>query len=117
MKKQLQRINLAEILRNGGATLNENGETVNFSNGYQVSKKDCYKLKVKNINAITKAIYNLLKGIKKGEFVGLWCESGYCYIDISEHEKSIKKALRLGKARKQISIFEWETAKCIYCNA
>ena len=35
---------LKNIIKNGGATLNEQNKQVNFKNGYQVSKKDCYTL-------------------------------------------------------------------------
>ena len=108
-------LNIAEIIRQGGATLNNNGEAVNFNNGYQVSKKDCYKLEVKNIDKITKSVKKLLNGLKRGEFVGLWIDSGFIYIDISERIHNLKRALRVGKARKQISIYNWSDASCIYC--
>ena len=113
--EKIKKIKISEILKNGGATLNSNGDSVNFKNGYQVAKKDCYKLSVKNIDKITQAINKLLTEIKKGDFVGVWCESGFCYIDISERVKNLKRALILGKARKQISVFSWADATCIYC--
>lgn len=104
---------LLNIINNGGATLDKNGDSVNFKNGYQVSKKDYYILKVSNIKKILQAVNGLLKQVKKGDFVGLWVDDGKIYIDISEHIKGIKKALRVGKARQQKSIFNWSTGDCI----
>lgn len=113
--KKTTALNIAEVIRAGGATLNSNGEAVNFNNGYQVSKKDCYKLEVKNIDKITISVEKLLNGLKRGDFVGIWVDGGYIYIDISERIHNLKRALRVGKARKQISIFKWSDATCIYC--
>ena len=106
---------LKKLLENGGATLNKNGEGVNFKNDYQVSKKDCYILPVRFINKILTAVNDLLNDIKTGDFVGLWVDNKKLYIDISERIKSLKKALRVGKARKQISVFCWSSGDCVYC--
>lgn len=114
-KNNIKQITIADAIRNGGATLNADGVAVVYSNGYQVSKKDCYKLSVSNIDAITKAVSKLLNQIKKGEFVGLWCDGGFCYIDISERIHNQKRALRVGRARKQISILRWADMQCINC--
>lgn len=104
-----------EIIANGGATLDNNGKAVDFASGYQVSTKDCYKLKVENINAIVSAVVRLLADCKHGDFVGLWVDSGFCYIDKSEHIKNKRKALAVAKARKQKAIFEWSTKNSVYC--
>lgn len=109
----MQQKTLLEIIKNGGATLNCDGEAVNFKNGYQVSKKDCYILKVSNIKKILQAVNSLLKSTKKGDFIGIWVNDGYIYIDISEKIKNLKRAMILGKARKQKSIYNWATGDCI----
>lgn len=114
-KNKINAIQIASIIRSNGATLNSNGDSVNFAKGFQVSKKDCYILKVSNINKILTAVNKLLNGIKKGEFVGLWVDDGKIYIDISERIKNLKKALAIGKARHQISIFNWADKTCINC--
>lgn len=107
----------AEIVRQGGATLNKNGEAVNFRDGFQVSKKDCYKISAESLNEIKKAIKTVLKRIshESGLYCGVWVDSGLVYIDISERIKSRKKALNVGKARHQISVYDWQTGDCVYC--
>ena len=115
--KQPLNIDISNIIANGGATLDRNGESVNFKNGYQVSKKDCYTINAESLNEIKKAIKTVLKRIshESGLFCGVWVDSGLVYIDISERIKSRKKALNVGKARKQISIFSWSSGDCVYC--
>lgn len=107
----------AEIVRQGGATLDRNGASVNFKNGYQVSRKDCYTLNAESLNEIKKAIKTVLKRIshESGLYCGVWVDSGLVYIDISERVKSLKKALNVGKARHQISVYNWQTGDCVYC--
>ena len=107
---------LKNIIENGGATLNKNGKAVNFKKGYQVSKKDCYKLDITNTAEILEAVNNLLNSIDSKEFCGLWVEDDQIYIDISIKIDSLQKALTFGRAYNQISIFNWNTKKCIYCN-
>ena len=106
-----------EIVKQGGATLNKNGEAVNFRDGFQVSKKDCYTINAESLNEIKKAVKTVLKriGHESGLFCGIWVDSGLVYIDISERIKSRKKAVNVGKARHQISVFDWRAGDCVYC--
>ena len=115
--KQRLNIDISNIIANGGATLDRNGASVNFKNGYQVSRKDCYTLNAEKITDVKKAVEKVLKRIshESGLFCGVWIDSGLVYIDISERIKSRKKALNVGKARKQISIFSWSSGNCVYC--
>ena len=110
-------IDISNIIANGGATLDRNGANVNFKSGYQVSKKDCYTLNAEKITDVKKAVEKVLNRIshESGLFCGVWVDSGLVYIDISERIKSRKKALNVGKARKQISIFDWRAGDCVYC--
>lgn len=107
---------LKNIINNGGATLNKNGEAVNFKKGYQVSRKDCYKLDINCTTEILNAINKLLNNIKNNEFCGIWIENDIVYIDISIKINSFADALKTGRELKQISIFDWNAKKCIYCN-
>lgn len=109
----MRKIDIEKIIKNGGATLNSNGVSVHFVRGYQVSKKDCYTLEVRNVNKILKAVNGLLSTITAGEFVGLWVDNGLIYIDISERVERLSVALPLGLARKQKSIFDWCLSRCI----
>lgn len=104
---------LRKIIKNGGATLNSNGESVLFVRGYQVSKKDCYTLEVRNVNKILKAVNGLLDTITAGEFVGLWVDNGLIYIDVSERVERLSAAISLGIERKQKSMFDWCLSRCI----
>lgn len=104
---------LKNIIKNGGATLNSKGESVNYNRGYQVSKKDCYTLTIKNIKKILTAVNSLLNSIKSGEFVGLWVDNGLIYIDVSERVERLSVAIIKGVERKQKSIFDWCLSRCI----
>lgn len=111
----MNKIDLVKIIQNGGATLNGSGRAVSFRRGYQVSKKDCYILNARHTNKILRAVNSLLNGLKPGEFCGLWVDGGRVYVDISERITSKRAALKLGRERAQISIFDWGAAACIYC--
>lgn len=115
--KQRFNIDISNIIANGGATLDRDGASVNFKSGYQVSRKDCYTLNAEKITDVKKAVEKVLNRIshESGLFCGVWIDSGLVYIDISERIKSRKKALNVGKARKQISIFDWRAGDCVYC--
>ena len=107
---------LKQIIKNNGATLDKNGEAVNFKKGYQVSKVDGVKLNINNTAKVLAAINDTLHTIINEEFCGLWIEKGYIYIDISIKVNTLEKALKMGRELKQISIFDWSTKNCIYCN-
>lgn len=107
---------LKNIIKNNGATLNKDGEAVNFANGYQVSIQDGYTLNINNTNEILNAVNEILNTIKEHEFCGLWIENGLAYIDISVRIENRSKALKLGQKLIQKSIFDWKTKSCIYLN-
>ena len=111
----MDKIDLVKIIQNGGATLDDCGRAVSFKRGYQVSKKDCFVLSVKHTNKILKAVNCILNGLKPGEFCGLWVDGGRVYVDISERIPNKREALKIGRERAQISIFDWRAAACIYC--
>ncbi len=104
---------IVNIIKNGGATLNKSGESVNYNRGYQVSKRDCYTLNAENVNEILSAINELLNTITAGEFVGLWVDNGLIYIDVSERVERLSAAIVAGIERKQKSIFDWCLSRCI----
>ena len=108
-------LDLVKIIQNGGATLDDRGHPVSFKRGYQVSKKDCFVLSVKHTNKILKAVNGILNGLKPGEFCGLWIDGGRVYVDISERITNKREALKTGRKRAQISIFDWRTGAAIFC--
>lgn len=111
----MKRIDLLEIIENGGATLDGNGAAVTFARGYQVSKKDCYILTIGETGKILRAVNKILNGLQRGEYCGIWVDGGRVYIDVSERIKNRRAALRIGKARKQISVYDWRAGACVYC--
>lgn len=109
----MKKLQLRKIIENGGATLDKNGNAVDFARGYQVSKRDCYTLNIKNIGEILAAVNGLLSEIGAGEFVGLWVDNGLIYIDVSERVERLSAAIVAGIERKQKSIFDWCLSRCI----
>ena len=111
----MDKIDLVKIIQNGGATLDGSGRAVSFRRGYQVSKKDCYILNTRHTNKILKAVNGILNSLKPGEFCGVWVDGGRVYVDISERIPRKRDALKIGRERAQISVFDWRTGAAIFC--
>ena len=104
---------LKDVKLNNGATLNKQGESLSYANGYQVSVKDleiipAYKLTKKHL-------IDMLKKLPVGANLGVWIDKGKAYIDHSMRVLSKKKALQLGKALNQISVWDWKAGEAIAC--
>ena len=102
-----------DALKNGGLTVNKSGLVVDFEKGFQVSKKDCYIIDIKQKAKCLKAITNILNKIEKNEFCGLWIDKNKLYIDISVNITEKQKAVEIGKKLKQLSIYDWHNKSCI----
>lgn len=111
----MKRIDLLKILKDGGATLDASGAAVSFRRGYQVSRKDCFVLNVRNVNKILRAVRSVLASLTAGEYCGIWVDGGRVYVDISERIARKRDALKIGRERAQISVFDWRTGAAIYC--
>lgn len=111
----MKRIDLLKILKDGGATLDESGRTVDFARGYQVSKRDCFTLSVRHTNKILRAVRSVLASLTAGEYCGIWVDGGRVYVDISERIPRKRDALKIGRERAQISVFDWRTGAAIFC--
>lgn len=104
---------LKDIKANAGATLNKQGESLSYSKGYQVSEKDlliipAYKLRKAQL-------IDMLNALDNGKCLGVWIDNGKAYIDCSEYIRTKREALKLGKQRKQISIWGWKASEAIAC--
>lgn len=104
---------LKEIKLNAGATLDKQGNPLVYAKGYQVSEQDleiipAYKLRKKHL-------IDILNSLPMGKCLGVWIDGGKAYIDCSEYVSTKKQALRLGKARKQLSIWNWKAGEAIAC--
>ena len=101
-------INIRSILKlkdNDGLTLKK-GQRVTFKTGYQVATEGIETRDPREaINAV-KAY---------GGNCGIWFADGIYYIDKSHRENTLKKALEVGRACKQISILRWRDMGLVYC--
>ena len=96
---------LRKIENNGGLTLRD-GKIITYKSGYQVATEGETTTDINAVRAIMKR-YN-------GN-CGLWLENGIWYIDKSHREPTKKKALEVGRAHNQISVFVWKNSSLIYC--
>ena len=104
---------LKGIKLNNGATIQKDGTLCNYAKGYQVSKNDLY---VKKAYKLTKReLLDILNTLTNGECLGVWIDSGLAFVDISECISTKKQALKIGKQRKQLSVYNWKTGECIAC--
>lgn len=106
-------VTLKNIKKKGGITLCYNGIEHKSYSGYQVSKQDLfitpvYKLRMRDIK-------NALNRLAATEYLGIWIENGKAYVDISETIRTKREAIKVGKQRKQISIYGWKQQTCYYC--
>ena len=99
-------INDLKALRdNDGMTLKK-GEKINYSTGFQVAD---HGFELKDAEEAYKAIKDMDGNC------GVWYSDGIYYIDHSFRVKSLKRALAIGRAHKQISIFGWKKKNLIFC--
>ena len=111
--------NLQNIIKDGGATIDKDGQKANFIKGFFVSIYGAEKKQPLNdIN------YELLKNDlqqkfeyitkHKNNFIGLWINNGLLYTDISKHIKYKQDALTLGVKNNQKAIFDIEKNQDIF---
>lgn len=106
-------LTLSLILKNKGATMNADGEAIAFRTGFQVSKCDLAVIPVYRLRKYQ--IIEALNLISDDECLGIWIDDGKAYIDISERISNYKHALKVGRDRKQISVWAWKKAIAIGC--
>ena len=106
-------LTLSSILKNKGATINVDGEAIAFRTGFQVSKYDLAIIPVYRLRKYQ--IIEALNLINNDECLGIWIDKGKAYIDISERISNYKHALKVGRDRKQLSIWAWKKAIAIGC--
>lgn len=82
-----------DIIKNNGATLNKNGREVNYLRGFQVSIKDFDIIKIDDFDDIILNFY--LRLINENEYLGIWIDNGFVYIDKSKYINSKKRLLTL----------------------
>lgn len=105
---------LKAIKQNNGATLSDKGEAVSHKTGFQVSKCDIAVIPVYKLSKqAIKQILGLF--VEEGENLGIWIDGGKAYIDISERISNRAHALKIGRDRKQISVWAWKKGEAVNC--
>ena len=104
---------LKDVKLNNGATLDKQGNPLQYKDGYQVSAEDleiipAYKLTKKHL-------INMLNKIPFGSNLGIWIDNGKAYIDRSARISNKRLALATGRKLNQISIWDWKAGEAIAC--
>ena len=104
---------LKDIKANKGATLNKQGESLSYTNGYQVSVRDLEIIPAHKLRK--KHLIDMLNHLPIGANLGVWIDKGKAYIDHSVRFAHKRQALEYGKAHNQISIWSWKASEVIAC--
>jgi hypothetical protein len=106
---------LKDIKLNNGATLDKQGNPLQYKDGYQVSAED---LEIIPAYRLTKKhLLEMLAKIPNGSNLGVWIDNNKAYIDRSARISNKRMALKVGRELNQISIYDWKTGDCIPCRA
>jgi hypothetical protein len=104
---------LKSIKENNGGTISKaTGEAVSYARGYQVSKRDLAIVKVRELRK--RDLVATLNSLAEDECLGVWIDKGLAYIDCSEMINTKRQAMRVGKQRKQISVWNWKAQEAVY---
>lgn len=94
-----------KLKNNDGLTLKD-GRAITYKSGWQVATEGV------EVGSAREA----LDAVKSyGGNCGVWLSDGIYYVDKSHREPTKAKALEVGRAHKQISIYGWKTGKLAYC--
>lgn len=111
----IDKINIDEIIKNGGATLDKNFNSIKEKKGFMVSIIGMERTyKKENIKELKEHIKEYQKILKVNEYIGLWIENDLIYLDISKHYKDKKQAQKVGIKNKQLAIFDLKNNENIY---
>lgn len=109
----MDKMTLKAIKANKGATLNNNGIAVSYKTGFQVSKRDLYVMPIRQLTK--RLIVATLAVLRDDEYLGIWIDDGKAYVDMSERISNYKHALKVGRDRKQISVWSWNKGEAVTC--
>lgn len=106
-----------DILKNEGATLNNEFKKANLKSGFMVSIMG-YEFITNNIDeAIKKGLeYKEIIKDKKGYYVGFWIDNNIIYVDISKQINNKRDAEKTAKKNMQKAIYNNKTQTSIYLN-
>lgn len=111
----MEKINIDEIIKNGGATLDKNLQPLQAKKGYMYSVIGYEKIyNLDDTENILKTIKEYQKTLKNNYYIGLWLDNGKLYIDISKLEGNKTRALQLAEANMQLAIYDIAKNESIY---
>lgn len=96
---------IKKLKDNDGLTL-KNGQKISYKSGWQVATAGVECDNPRDTIAAVKSY--------KGN-CGVWLSNGIYYVDQCHREATKTKALEVGRAHNQISIYGWKTSKLAYC--
>lgn len=109
-----------EILKNGGATLDNNFKKASVKSGFMVSIQGFEFITNDIKEAIKKGLeYKEVIKDKKGYYVGFWIDTNdnnKIYVDISKNIISLRDATKTAKKNLQKGIYDIRKDKTIYLN-
>lgn len=106
-------ITLKAIKANNGATLDKQGNALNYKDGYQVSAEDLAIIPTYRLRK--SQLIEMLKALPVGSCLGVWIDNGKAYIDRSARISNKRLALKVGKQLNQLAIWDWKASKSIAC--
>ena len=97
------------VTKHGGATLTKSLKAQIYNNGYQVALAGSEVILDITSPLFKKVIKLQQKQLLKNEYLGLWLnkDNNKVYIDKSIYLPNKQQAIKLARANKQISIFNW----------
>ena len=103
----MKKLNIEQIIKNGGATLTKELEEAQDTKRFVVSlygKEQVFKLN--QLEELGQAVLSYAKDLKKGYYIGLWVNDNKVYLDVSTSFDRKNQAMEFGKNNKQIAIFD-----------
>lgn len=111
----MNKLNLNEIIKKGGATLDAELKNINRKNGFMVSILGTEKtFKLNELDELEKNIMIYKNKLNKNEFIGIWLDNNIIYLDISKHYNNKRIALDIALKNKQIAIYDIKNDESIY---
>lgn len=107
------KMTLKAIKENKGAMLDSHGMAVTYKTGFQVSRKDLFICRVNKLRM--RDIEEILADMPSTSNLGIWIDGGLAYVDISERIANRAHALKVGRERKQISVWAWKKGEAVAC--
>lgn len=99
-------IDINDIIKKGGATLDSTGKESNAKTGYAVSLSGYEKTySLDNLNE-GKVLEDIKEYLKIDGLTGLWVDKGLLYLDKSIIIEDKRKALKKGKDNYQLAIYD-----------